>query len=65
MQRACSVGSMILSNWRCISGMSISRLPKAWRSRATNKASVQARRIRPAARMPFDKREWFTMSAIC
>ena len=65
MVRACSAASSILASWRRISGISISVLPKALRRRATNSASVAARRIRPAARTPFDSRELLTMSAIC
>jgi hypothetical protein len=65
MVRACSVGTISFSSWRRISGRSIRRWPKARRSRATNSASVNARRIRPAARMPLLRRELFTMSAIC
>ncbi len=41
MVRACSVGSISLSSCRRISGMSIRRLPKARRSRATNKRLAQ------------------------
>ena len=63
--RACSVRSVILASWRRISGCSINGRPKATRCRATCIASVSARRIRPAARTPFESREWLTMSAIC
>ncbi|MNF00959.1 hypothetical protein D3C80_1998730 [compost metagenome] len=64
-ERACSVGNIIFSNCLCISGISSRRRPKACRWRATCKASVNARRIRPAARTPLDRRERLTMSAIC
>ena len=64
MLRACSAHTCILSNWRCISGMSASGVPNATRRRATNPASVTARRISPAARTPLDRRELLTMSAI-
>ncbi|SST10356.1 Uncharacterised protein [Acinetobacter baumannii] len=65
IERACSVGSIIFSNCFCISGMSIRCLPKARRWRATNSASLSARRISPAARTPLDRRDMLTMSAIC
>ena len=65
MLRACSVGNIILTNWRRIKGNSIKGLPKALRCRAMNKASVRARRINPAARTPLDRRELLIMSAIC
>jgi hypothetical protein len=64
IERACSVGSSIFRSWRCISGMSISLRPKASRLRAMCSASVVARRIRPAARTPFDRRDMLIMSAI-
>ena len=65
MVRACSVRMAILANCLRISGMSMSRRPKATRLRATCWASVSARRISPAARTPLESRELLTMSAMC
>ena len=65
MVRACSVAKAILLSWRCIRGMSSRRLPKALRCLAMYSASVSARRINPAARTPFDRRELLIMSAMC
>ena len=64
MARACSARTSIFASWRRISGRVTIGAPKAMRRCAMNSASVTARRIMPAARTPFDRRELFTMSAI-
>jgi hypothetical protein len=62
--RACSAGSSSLSSWRRISGMS-RRCAEGAAFARDEQRLVTARRISPAARTPFDRRELFTMSAIC